>query len=164
MLKKLKVGDSAPDFIGKDQFLNPVQLSSFCGSREVMIVFYPFDWSAIPTIILTELRENQKAFDNAGVRIVGISVDSVYSHREWANRLRLKFPIISDFSRVISRDYCVLEDEGCSRLAFFLVDRNGQVRFIKDCVKGEKPPIDTLLKAIDDMRAEDEEEKNEANN
>lgn len=148
----LSVGDSAPEFMGEDQFGNVVRLGSFKGKWNLVMVFYPFDWSPISMMLMSDFQRSLHLFNKIGAKIIGISVDSVYSHKEWSRRHCLEFTLISDFSRRISQDYEVLDPKGFAKPSIFVLDKNGVVKYIKHSQMGEKPSAENILEKMRELR------------
>ena len=81
MAAEIKVGDKAPDFTLEDQDKNAVTLSSFQGKKNVVLAFYPLDWSPVCTNENTCFSNDLPKFDHANAVVFGISTDSVWSIR-----------------------------------------------------------------------------------
>ncbi|MBI2108509.1 peroxiredoxin [Candidatus Woesearchaeota archaeon] len=126
----VNVGDKAPDFKLKDQNQNEVSLSSFHG-KNVLLAFYPFDFSPVCTTEFACFQDDLSELGNLGVQVLGISVDSHWSHKAFADKLGLKFPLLSDFGKEASKYYGVLRQEGFSERAYFLIDKHGIIKFRK---------------------------------
>src|SRR5574342_251034 len=88
-------------------------------------------------------------FQAAGAAVLGISIDSVYSHDAWAAHYCLSFPLLSDIHRTVCRAYGVHNVErNCARRSVFIVDREGIVRFKEEYGPGQLPDPEALLRAI----------------
>ena len=92
-----QVGVPAPDFRLNDQHGQQVALSDFRGDAHVALVFFPFAFSGLCTGELCEIRDNLADFAGAGVQVVGISCDPMYSLRAFADAEGYEFPLLSDF-------------------------------------------------------------------
>lgn len=101
---KLKVGDSAPDFKVNDQDGNPVKLSSFKGEK-VVLYFYPKDMTPGCTAQACNLRDNYKVLQKQGYQVLGISTDDEKSHKKFAAKEKLPFPLLADTDKVIHEKY-----------------------------------------------------------
>ncbi len=123
-----EVGEEAPDFALQDQDGNERKLSEFRGKNAV-IAFYPFDFSSVCTTEFNCFQNDLNELDNLNACVIGISVDSKYSHKEFSNKLGLKFPLLSDFGKNVCRLYGTLKEEGFSNRAYFIIDRKGLIRF-----------------------------------
>lgn len=88
-------------------------------------------------------------FQAAGAAILGISIDSVYSHDAWAQHHSLSFPLLSDIHRTVCRAYGVHNAErNCAKRSVFIVDKGGTVRFKEEYAPGQLPDPETLLGAL----------------
>lgn len=106
-----------------------VTLSKLRGAP-VLLAFFPFAFSGVCTKEFCEMTENYSAFANTGVRIFPVSVDSKYALKEFREKYGMQVDLLSDFDRQASRAYGVLyEDKGFSNRAYFLIDREGIVRW-----------------------------------
>jgi peroxiredoxin len=145
-----EVGTEAPDFTLKDQNNQDVTLSSFRGSRNVLVVFYPFAFSGTCTGELCAVRDDISSFQNDDVQVLGVSVDHVYALKAWANQESYQFPLLSDFwpHGEVAKTYGVFNaDRGMALRGTFLVDRDGIVRFAEVNAPGEPRDQDAWKKA-----------------
>lgn len=129
--KPLSVGERAPDFTLKDANGDSVSLSDFRGSP-VMLVFYPLDWSPGCSQQLDLYEHELSEFEKRGVKILGISIDSIYSHGAWAAVRNITFPLLADFNPrgEVARKYNIFrEPDGFSERAIYLVDGEGLIRY-----------------------------------
>jgi len=121
----------APDFELRDQYGQSVTLSDFRGRSAVVLVFFPLAFTSTCTGELCELRDNLAMFDDAGGRLLGISVDSTATLREFGEREGITFPLLSDFwphGGVAQQYGAFLADKGFATRATVLVDNSGLVR------------------------------------
>ncbi|NAY82229.1 MAG: redoxin domain-containing protein [Thaumarchaeota archaeon] len=100
----LKIGDEAPDFELQNQNGDVVKLSSFRG-KTVVIYFYPKDFTTGCTAEAKDFNENIEYMISKGVKVFGISSDSVDSHRKFSQKLGLKFDLLSDTERKVIKAY-----------------------------------------------------------
>ncbi|MEV4113781.1 peroxiredoxin [Nonomuraea sp. NPDC049695] len=122
-----EVGALAPDFELQDQHGTPVCLSQFRGSK-VVLVFYPLAFSGICHSELSALREQPLE----GAQLLTVSVDSVFTHRAWADREGYTFPLLSDFwpHGQVARAYGVLDEtKGVALRGTFVIDGEGVIRW-----------------------------------
>lgn len=130
--KEVQVGDVAPDFTLKDENGSEITLSNFRGKKNVVLAFYPFDWSPVCTTENCALTEDFSQFENKDTVVLGVSCDSHWSHKAWREKLGLKHSLLSDLKREVSKKYGLyLEDFNCSKRATVLIDRSGKVVFKK---------------------------------
>jgi peroxiredoxin len=125
-----QAGELAPDFTAASTSGKEVSLSSFRGTSNVLLAFFPLAFTGTCTKELVCFTEDFDRFAGKGVEILPISVDSVPSLREFKSKLGSKTDLLSDFKRDISRAYGVLNaDRFYSNRAYFLIDRSGRVRW-----------------------------------
>ena len=139
--EKAQVGKPAPDFdmpsTKNIQKLNePVKLSDYKG-KWVVLLFYPLDFTFVCPTELTTFSDRYDDFEGINAEIIGLSTDSVYSHRAWLQTPRdkggvegLRFPLAADITKQTSRDYDVLiEDRGIALRGLFVIDPEGILRY-----------------------------------
>ncbi len=130
--REIETGDVAPDFTLKDQDGNAVTLSGFRGRKNVVLAFYPFDWSPVCTNENCALTEDLARFEGKDTVVFGVSCDSHFSHKAWREKLGLKHSLLSDPLREVSKKYGLyLPELNCSKRATVVVDKNGEVAFKK---------------------------------
>jgi len=135
----LNVGDHAPDFETVDQDGTPQRLSDVLTSGPVILYFYPADFSPLCTAQACAVRDTSSALASASIRILGISPQSRESHRRFAERYDLAFPLLSDTDKTIIRAYGVDGPLGIGvRRATFLIGQDGRVarRVVSDLFLG----------------------------
>jgi peroxiredoxin len=126
------VGSVAPDFTWRDQHNQLVRLTGFRGRSSVLLFLYPWAFSGVCRGELREIQDDLAAFQNDGVQVLGVSVDSVFAQRVFAEREGLGFPFLSDFwpHGAVARSYGVFDESlGVAVRASFLVDSGGVVRW-----------------------------------
>ena len=129
---EIKVGDEAPDFTMKDQDQNDVKLSDFRGKKNVVLAFYPLDWSPVCTGENKCLTDDFPNFESADAVVFGVSTDSFFSHKAWADSLDLKHKLLADMSRSVSKSYGLFfEPLNCSKRATVIVGKDGKVGYVK---------------------------------
>ncbi len=127
----LSVGTKAPDFALPDANGDLVQLSDYQG-KNVVLVFYPLDWSPACSDQLSLYEEDIEEFERANVHLIAISVDSIYSHGAWAAVRGLTFPLLADFhpKGEVARQYGVMRDsDGFAERALYIIDADGKIRY-----------------------------------
>jgi peroxiredoxin len=123
------VGQEAPDFTLPSTSGEKVTLSSLRG-KPVLIAFFPLAFSSTCTAELCEMRDDHDAFIDRDVVVLPISVDHTYSLKEYKAKHGMKVDLLSDFKRDVSRAYGVLmDDRFYANRAYFLLDRNGIIRW-----------------------------------
>ncbi len=127
----LSVGDAAPEFSLPDQDKQVVSLAELRGTP-VLLVFYPFAFSGICTGELCQLRDELTTYTDAGVQVVAISTDPVFSLKAFKAQEGLEFPLLSDFwpHGEVAKAYGVFNDKaGMAVRGTFLVDTEGAIAF-----------------------------------
>ena len=130
-----KVGDRAPDFLlpyaTRDSVArDSLSLASLMGKRNVVLAFYPADWSGGCTKEVCTLRDNFTDLGALNADVVGISGDYPYSHYEWAKHHNLPFRLASDHSHAVARQYgSYNETYGYNRRTVYVIDRAGKVAY-----------------------------------
>lgn len=137
----IQVGAQAPDFLLRDQNNQEVRLSDFRGSRNVVLVFYPFAFTRTCQGELCAIRDHLNDFVNDTAQVLSISVDSVFSHRVWADQEGFEFPLLADFwpHGEVARAYGVFnEEKGCAYRGTFIIDKAGVVQFAEMSLTGAR--------------------------
>ena len=128
--KEPEVGSVAPDFTLPSTGGEPVTLSSFRGSKSVLLAFFPLAFTSVCTAELCAFSEDFAQFESAGTRVFGISVDFTPSQKAFQQKENFSTELLSDGQREVSQKYGVLlEDKGFSKRAYFLIDREGVLRW-----------------------------------
>jgi thioredoxin-dependent peroxiredoxin len=129
--KRVTVGDVAPDFTLPDQTGTPVRLRDLLGTKSVVLYFYPKDRTPGCTVEARAFRDNYEAFAAAGAEVIGVSSDSVASHRRFARRQDLPFLLLSDRAGTVRQLYGVEQTLGIlpGRVTY-VIDPAGFVRHI----------------------------------
>ncbi len=147
---QLRVGDRAPDFTLPSTRGGRVTLSSFAGKNDVLLAFFPQAFTRVCTDEMCSFWSENSRFAQAGARVLGISVDHTPSQKAFQEQAGFQTELLSDFRHEVARAYGVmLEEEGYSKRAYFLVDRQGIVRWIHiEKSLADRRPNDDLLSAI----------------
>jgi peroxiredoxin (alkyl hydroperoxide reductase subunit C) len=126
----VKVGDSAPNFyLPQSQGAGDnIKLSDFKGKKNVLLCFYPFDFSPVCSEQLPAYSAQAERFEKANCEVMGISVDSPFSHAAWAEKFGIQFPLLSDFfGKEAVQAYGLMHEKGFSNRAVVLIDKEGKV-------------------------------------
>src|ERR1700722_5456895 len=158
----VQIQKPAPEFSARAVFNNDVidlKLTDHRG-KYVVLFFYPLDFTFVCPTELVAFSDELDEFTKRGAAVVGVSVDSKFSHLAWINTPRkqgglgnIAYPIVSDLSKSISRAYGVLlEDAGVALRGLFLIDRAGVVRhaLINDLPLGRS--ISEALRTLDALQ------------
>ncbi|ASN81490.1 peroxiredoxin [Deinococcus ficus] len=123
------IGQPAPDFTLPASTGETITLSSYRGQKNVVLVFYPLDFSSVCSIQLPEYSGRQDDFTDTGTVVLGINRDSVHTHKAWAAEYGIDIPLLADMTLDTARKYGVAIDErGISGRAVFVIDRAGVVQ------------------------------------
>ncbi|MGC3946972.1 MAG: thioredoxin-dependent thiol peroxidase [Chryseolinea sp.] len=130
---KLKVGDTAPDFKVNDQDGNAVKLSSYKGQK-VVLYFYPKDMTPGCTAQACDLRDNYKVLQKQGYAVLGISSDDEKTHRKFADKEKLPFPLLADTDKSVHEKYGTWGEKSMYGRKFmgtlrttFVIDEKGKI-------------------------------------
>jgi len=140
-MKKLNVNDPAPYFEGVDQNGDPIRMDDFEG-KKIALFFYPKDNTPGCTKQACNLRDNHEALKEAGYQVIGVSADSVKSHKKFEEKYDLPFPLIADTDKKVINDYGVWgpkqfmgrKYEGIHRTTF-LINEDRKIEKIIEKVK-----------------------------
>lgn len=147
----LALGDLAPDFTLPNQDNESVTLSSFRGVSPVTLVFVPLAFSGTCTGEFCELTENLSLFDDAGVRLFGISVDSRWSLHAWREKEGYTFDLLADFwpHGAVASEYGVFDDlMGFAVRGTFVIDVEGRIAASFVNGPGERRPLSNYREAL----------------
>lgn len=127
----MKVGDRAPDFSLPDQNGEMVRFSEVAPGKSLVVFFYPKDGSPVCTREACSFRDSQHAFEKYDAQVIGVSSDSVESHRGFAEGNHLDFPLLSDEGGRVRGLWGVPATMGVfpGRVTY-VIDREGVVRFV----------------------------------
>jgi peroxiredoxin Q/BCP len=143
---KVKVGDVAPDFTLPDQNGKTVTLSAFRGEN-VVLYFYPKDFSIGCTKEACDFRDSYEDFTEAGAQVVGVSGDSVGSHKKFIEKYLLPFTLLSDEGGEVRKLYGVTGLLLPGRITF-VIDKIGVIRLVFSSQTDMKAHIDEALKVL----------------
>ncbi|MHB9139425.1 MAG: redoxin domain-containing protein [Victivallaceae bacterium] len=152
----------APDFkaqaVMPDNTFEDIQLSSFKG-KYVILFFYPLDFTFVCPTELIAFNRKLDEFKKRNTEVIGVSVDSAFSHLAWKNTPvneggigDVQYPIVADLTKQISRDFGILLNESVALRGLFLIDKEGIVRHavINDLPLGRS--IDEALRMVDALQ------------
>jgi len=150
----VEVGEQAPDFTLVDQHGEPVTLSDFRGSKNVVLLFFPYAFSGTCTGELCTIRDRLPTFDNDDTVTLAVSVDQKFAQRAFADREGYTFPLLADFwpHGAVARSYGVfVEDKGAAARGTFIIDKQGVVRWSVVHGIGEARDADAYEKALAEL-------------
>ena len=135
----LKPGDTAPDFTLPSTVGDKVTLSDYRGKKNVVLLFYPLDFSPVCSVENKQCGEMLPKQGAGDVEVLGISVDSLWSHKAFAAQQGVTYPLLADFhpKGAVAEKYGVyLPEKGISARTAFIVGKDGK---IKDVVASDIP-------------------------
>ncbi len=144
MAELLNIGSEAPDFEAMDQDGSTVKLSSFKG-KPVVLYFYPKDNTPGCTAEACNFRDFNSEFEKKGVKVLGVSVDSIKSHKKFESKFDLNFTLVSDSEKIISQNYGTLGHFTSSRVTY-LIDREGKIAYVYKKVSPKEHGSEVLAK------------------
>lgn len=160
------VTKQAPNFKAQAVFGNneikELELASYKG-KYVVLFFYPLDFTFVCPSEIIAFDKKLDAFKKKGVEVIGVSVDSQYTHYAWKNTKvedggigNIQYPLVADLNKQIAADYGVLLDAGVALRGLFLIDKEGVVRHsvINDLPLGRS--VDEALRMVDALQFTDQ--------
>jgi len=157
------VTNKAPDFtattvLGNNQIVEDFNLYENFGENGTVLFFYPLDFTFVCPSEIIAFDHRLKEFHDRGINLIGVSVDSQFSHFAWKETPvnkggigQIKYPLVADLTKEISKAYDVLLDGGVALRGSFLIDKDGTVRHavINDLPLGRN--IDEMIRMVDAM-------------
>jgi peroxiredoxin len=150
-----RIGQKVPEFVLPDSDKKTRSLGEFIEQGTVVLAFFPFAFSGTCDKEMCTFRDGFGALQASGAQLVGISADSSYSLKAFAQTYNLQFPLLSDFNKKVAKLYGVLQDswvalgyKGVVKRSIFVVDRRGILRYrwVTD-VPSDEPPYPEVMKA-----------------
>jgi glutaredoxin-dependent peroxiredoxin len=128
-----EVGTKAPDFTLPNQDREPVKLSEQTKSGPVVLAFFPAAFSGVCTKEMCTFRDTLGELNKISAKILGISVDTFFALKAWADAQKLNFPLLSDFNKEVISQYGVVNPDmiglkGIAKRAVFVIDKTGTIR------------------------------------
>jgi peroxiredoxin len=126
------VNHKAPDFTLQNTSGDKVSLSDYKGKKNVVLLFFPLAFTSTCTEELCHTRDNLKIYNSLEAEILGISIDSFFTLKEFKKAQNINFQLLSDFNKEASTDYDVLYEDffgmqGVSKRSVFIIDKEGRV-------------------------------------
>ena len=157
------VTKEAPDFTAQavmpDNRIAELALSSFRGQKYVVLFFYPLDFTFVCPTEIIAFDKKLAQFQERGCEVIGVSVDSQFTHLAWKNTPRasggignIQYPLVADLTKNIARSYGVLFNDSIALRGLFLIDKDGIVRHavINDLPLGRS--VDEVLRTLDALQ------------
>ncbi len=157
------VTNKAPDFtatavLGNNQIVDDFNLMENLGKKGAVLFFYPLDFTFVCPSEIIAFDHRLDEFTKRGINVIGVSVDSQFSHFAWKETPvnkggigQVRFPLVADLTKQIARDYDVLLNDAVALRGSFLIDADGTVRHavINDLPLGRN--IDEMIRMVDAM-------------
>ncbi len=157
-LSKLKVGDVAPDFTLPSIHKGPISLSRYRGKKNVVISFVPAAWTPVCSDQWPGYNITKDLFDKNNAVLLGITVDNIPTLYAWTKQMvppneTLWFPVLSDFypHGAVASKYGVLRSDGVAERALFVIDKKGTIRYIDVHDINQRPSLEELMKALEEV-------------
>jgi peroxiredoxin Q/BCP len=156
-----KVGEAAPDFklpyaTQEGIHMKPEEQISLSAQRgkNVILAFYPADWSGGCTTEVCTLRDTFAELSKLNATVLAVSGDYVFSHQEWAKHHNLQFPLLSDHNHRVAQMYdSYMEQAGFNKRTVYLIDKEGVVRYVNLAFKaGDKKDYDALRAELEKLK------------
>ena len=148
------VGAKAPDFTLPNQDREPVSLSAALEKGPVVLAFFPAAFSSVCTSEMCNFRDSMAEFNKMSAQVLGISVDTFFANKAFADSHQLNFPLLSDFNKNVIGTYGVVNPDmiglkNISKRAVFVIDRGGVVRHaeVLDDARNE-PSYDAIKQSL----------------
>ncbi len=157
------VTKKAPDFtattvLGNNEIVDNFNLYENFGDKGTVLFFYPLDFTFVCPSEIIAFDHRLEEFTSRGINVIGVSIDSQFSHFAWKNTPvneggigQVRYPLVADLTKDISKAYDVLLDDGVALRGSFLIDKDGTVRHavINDLPLGRN--IDEMIRMVDTM-------------
>ncbi len=156
------VTKEAPEFAAQavmaDNEFSELKLSDYRG-KYVVLFFYPLDFTFVCPSEIIAFDQKLEAFQKKGVEVIGVSIDSHFTHLAWKNTPidkggigQIKYPLVADLDKSISRSYGVLADEAVALRGLFLIDKEGVIRHavVNDLSLGRS--VDEAIRMVDALQ------------
>jgi peroxiredoxin len=150
----LLAGGAAPPFALRSTPDQQVSLQEFAG-RNVILAFYPADWSPVCSDQLSLYNELLDEFRGYSADLIGISVDGIWCHLAYSQQRKLRFPLLSDFEPKggVARAYGAYRSkDGVCERALFVIDAQGVIRWSYVAPLGVNPGADGILSALESLK------------
>jgi peroxiredoxin len=147
----ISVGQPAPEFSLKDQSQQEVKLADFRGKKNVVLLFYPLDWSPVCTNEHACMVNEWPKFGKLDAQVLGLSVDSVWSHKAYAEKMGITYPLLADFNprgAVADKFGVYLADKGITGRATAIIDKSGKVAWFKQYDIPTVPDVNEIAQAL----------------
>jgi peroxiredoxin len=146
----IAVGQAAPEFNLKDQNHKDIKLSDLRG-KPVVLMFYPLDWSPVCTDEHGCFVKSIGEFSKLNAEVLGLSVDSTWSHQAFAEKMGITYSLLADFhprGAVADKFGMYHADKGITGRAIIIIAKDGKIAWIKNYGFGEAPSVKEVAEAL----------------
>lgn len=154
----LKIGDKAPNFTLRNTEKKEISLNDYKG-KNVLVLFFPLAFTGVCTQELCSVRDDISSYENLGVEVLGISVDSLFTLDRFKAEQNLNFDLLSDFNKEVCRAYgsmyddFVLEMKGVAKRSAFVVDAEGTICYAEVLESaGDIPNFNQIKKTLESLK------------
>lgn len=154
----LKIGDKAPNFTLRNTEKKEISLNDYKG-KNVLILFFPLAFTGVCTEELCSVRDDISSYNDLGVEVLGISVDSLFTLDRFKAEQELNFDLLSDFNKEVCRAYgsmyddFVLEMKGVAKRSAFVVDTEGTLCYAEVLESaGDVPNFNQIKKTLESLK------------
>ena len=151
----IAVGQPAPQFTLKDQSQKEIKLADFAGKRNVVLIFYPLDFSPVCTNEHACFVNDMKQFEKLNAQVLGLSVDSVWSHKAFAEKMGIRYPLLADFQprgAVAEKFGVYLAEKGITGRAIAIINKAGEIAWFKNYDIPVVPDVNEVAKALEGLK------------
>ena len=158
MVNQIKVGNKAPDFSLYDTDMKPRSLHEFLG-KKVVLAFFVGAFTSTCTKEVCEFRDSMARLVDLNAQVIGVAVTDPFSNKAFAEKNRLPFPVLSDYTRQVIKqwnlvfpDFAGLKDYTVAKRSIFILDEQGIVRYIWISENPSiEPKYDEIEKALEQI-------------
>lgn len=153
MAETIAVNDHAPDVALPDQNGKTISLKDYRGKQVVVIYFYPKDNTAVCTAEACTFRDSYESFKELGAEVIGVSSDSVKSHKEFAEKHRLPFPLLADTGNMARKAFGVPSTAKIipGRVTY-VIDKEGVVRYVFNSMLDGPKHVTEAIKIVKELQ------------
>ena len=151
----IAVGQPAPEFTLKDQNQKEIKLSDFAGKRNVVLMFYPLDFSPVCTNEHACFVNDLKQYEKLDAQVLGLSVDSVWAHKAFAEKMGISYPLLADFhpkGAVADKFGMYFPEKGITGRAIAIINKAGKIAWFKNYDFVVVPDVNEVAQALADVK------------
>ena len=157
----LKIADKAPEFTLRNQEGEEISLKDYSG-RNVVLLFFPFANTSVCTAEMTYMKDNLDTFKELNAEILGISVDSPFALKMWAEKNSFSFNLLSDFNKEVAPEYDSLYEvfapgkydfSGVAKRSAFVIGKDSKIKYTEICDSpGDQPDYKAIRDTLDKLK------------